>query len=240
MAPGQVSDRSSATLRVGPGPSVEEMRSSGAVAFRPTRWGIWMVGAAAHPIGGDRLLLRVTLAAGCRARIRSVGATVARRGQGPSVSAAAVRVGDGSTLDWDPEPGVAACGAHHISETRIRLGAGARLRWWEEFVLGRHGEDPGTWTSRMRVSVEGRPALCSELSAGPGSPAWSSSATLAGARAVSTLLLFHPDPSRLPAGGRFEGPGATAVALALPGPGVQVTAWGDELGACRAALETLI
>lgn len=239
MAPRQVNDRSRAVLRVGPGPSIEEMRSTGAVAFRPTAWGVWMVGAAAHPIGGDRLLLRLAVRSHCRLQVRSVGATVARRGAGPSVSAAAVRIGDGSFLDWDPEPGVAASGSNHITETRVRMGAGACLRWREEFVLGRYGEDPGTWTSRMRVSIEGRVALCSELSAGPDSPSWNSSATLAGARAVSTLLLFDPDPSRLPPGGRFDGPDAMAVALPLPGSGVQVTAWGDELGACRWAVERL-
>jgi urease accessory protein len=142
-------------------------------------------------------------------------------------------------LDWDPEPGVAASGADHVSETRVRLAAGACLRWREEFVLGRYGEDPGTWTSRMRVSVEGRVALSSELSAGPASPSGSSQAALAGARAVSTLLLFDPDPSRLPTRGRFEAPSASAVALPLAESGVQVTAWGDQLGACRSAVEKL-
>lgn len=234
-----MSDRSSATLRIGPGVAVREMRSTGAIAFRPTRWGVWMVGAAAHPIGGDRLLLRVAIGPDCQVRVRSVGATVARRGCGRSVSSLVVRVAEGSTLVWDPEPGVAAAGADHLSDTRVRLAAGASLRWREEFVLGRYGEDAGSWTSRIRVSVGGRVALSSELSAGPVSASWRSRATLAGARAVSTLLVADPDPSRVPAGGWFEGPDVTAVVLPLPGSAVQVTAWGDELGACRSAVDEL-
>jgi urease accessory protein len=220
------------------------MRSSGAVAFRPTDWGVWMVGASAHPIGGDRLLMRVAVNAGCSTEIRAASATVARRapfgGSARSVTSTVVHVGAAASLVWKPEPGVAACGSDHMSDTRIWLAAGARLSWRDEFVLGRHAEDPGTWTSRMRVSVAGRPLLASQLAAGPAASGWGSPAVLGGARAVSTLVVV--DPCWPPGGSsaRVESDGVSAVALPLPGPGLQITAWGDDLTSCRAAVEELV
>jgi urease accessory protein len=243
-----VSDPSSASLRVVPSPEgasvVGLMRSSGAVAFRPTEWGVWMVGASAHPIGGDRLLMRVVVDAGCAAEIRATSATLARRapfgGSARSVTSTVVRVGAAASLAWKPEPGVAACGSDHVSDTRIRLAAGATLSWRDEFVLGRYAEEPGTWTSRIRVSVAGRPLMASQLAAGPGASGWASPAVLGGAQAVSTLVVVDPywPPGRPSA--RVESGGVSAVALPLPGPGLQITAWGDDLASCRAAVEELV
>ena len=158
-------------------PVVEEIRSSGALAFRPTAWGVWMVGTEAHPIGGDRLVVRVAIGPGCSAAIRSVGATVARRGPFPgrsSTIATVIRVGPSGSLTWQPEPGVASFGADHLSEVRVRLASDAKLTWRDEWVLGRHDEGPGTWRSRIRISVGARPLLVSELAAGPAAPGWTS------------------------------------------------------------------
>lgn len=223
---------------------VEELRATGAITFRPTRWGIWMVGTEAHPIGGDHQIVRVAVGPGCAAEIGSVSATVARRGASlgtPSCTAVAVRVGAGGSLVWSPEPGVAAAGADHVSEARVRLAAGARLVWRDEFVLGRVGEGPGTWRSRLRVSVGGRVVLASEVAAGPAAPGWTSRAVLAGARAVSTVVII--DGGFSPRGrkaGRWEGPCTSAIALPLTGPGVQITAWGSDLAGCRAGVEALM
>lgn len=235
-----MSERSAAGLRIGPDGEVRVLRSTGAVALRPTRWGVWMVGAAAHPIGGDELFLRVAVDAAGAAVVRSASATLARRGRGPSVSRIVVRLGPGASLAWDPQPGVAACGADHLSDVRVRLAGGARLRWKDEFVLGRHGEAPGTWTSRLRITYEGKPVLSSSLAAGPAAAGWPSRAVLAGARAVSTLVVVDPcRPTPPPGPARVESGSARAVSLALPGPGVQVTAWGDDLDSCRWAVAQL-
>lgn len=242
----EVAQRSSANLRLaygGAGPSVERLRCSGAMTFRPTEWGVWMVGTEAHPIGGDRLLVQLALQAGCSAEIRSTSATVARRGprdsSGPSSSATVIRMGEGSSLDWYPEPGVAASGAHHLSDTRIRMKEGSRLRWQEGFVVGRHGEEPGTWRSRLRVTIGSRPILASENSGGPLAPGWPNRSVLGGARAVSTLVLVGSGgcPS---ASARTSVGSARAVALPLGGGyGIQITAWGDDLGDCRDAIAAL-
>ena len=225
-------------LSAGPhGPVVDELHCSGAVAFRPTEWGIWMVGTEAHPIGGDRILTRVTVGPGCSAVVRSVSAAVARRGRGPSLVAVAARVASDGRLEWSPEPGVAAAGADHVSDVRVRLAAGARLVWRDEWVLGRVGEDPGSWRSRIRIVYDGRPLLASDLGTGPMAPGWRSRAVLAGARAVSSLVVVDPgvdfDPGRAASGN------AVGVRLPLAGPGVQVTSWGDDLTDCRKTVDVL-
>lgn len=225
-------------LRAGPrGPVVDEMRSSGPVAFRPTEWGVWTVSTEAHPIGGDRILARVAVGRGCHATLRSVSATVARRGRGESLVAVAVRVAEGGSLAWNPEPGVAAAGAVHLSDVRIRLAAETRLVWKDEWVLGRFGEDPGSWRSRVRIVYDGRPVLTSDLATGPAAAAWPSPGVLAGAGAVSSIVMIDPeeafDARRVSCGS------ALGVCLPLHGPGVQIIAWGEDLGDCRKAVDEL-
>ena len=238
--------RSFASVRFVRGPHgetvVEDTRSSGALTFRATEWGVWMVGTAAHPIGGDILSLQVAVGAECAASVRSASATLARRGPpaGPGVSRmlTAVRIGREASLAWMPEPGIGACGSDHLNETRVRMNADARLIWRDEFVIGRHGENPGTWRSRLRITVGKTVVLSSEVSAGPAAAAWSSRSVLAGARAVSTLVVIDP---RLDLGraSRTSGEATSAVALPLEGPGIQITAWGDDLTDCRDAVESL-
>ncbi|HEX6393745.1 MAG TPA: urease accessory protein UreD [Acidimicrobiales bacterium] len=241
-----MSQCSAASLRLGRGdggiPIVEQLRCSGALYFRPTEWGVWMVGAGAHPIGGDRLSVRLTVAAGCNAEVRSTSATLARKGPGPGCERSAmvinVRIGREATLMWNPEPGVAAAGSDHVADTRIRMGDGARLAWRDEFVIGRHGEEPGTWRSRLRIAGAGSVLLSSDTAAGPRAPGWRSSAVLDGARAISTLVVI--DPLRKFGAATQESRGTTrALALPLAAQGVQVVAWGQELSDCREAVESL-
>jgi urease accessory protein len=228
-----------AALTVGPGPGgrtvVRDLHGTGALAFRPTPWGAWLVGTAAHPIGGDRLGVEVDVGAGCGLEVRSLAATVARRGTPScrSVFDVDARVGPGATLAWMVEPGVAAAGADHTSAAAVDLAGDSRLWWCDEFVLGRCGEEPGTWRSRLRVSVAGVPILASELAAGPGAAGWGSAAVLAGARAVSAVTIVDAG-RQLPAVAEWaRGPAASVVVLPLDGPGVQISAWGENLRACR-------
>ena len=241
-----VSSRSFARVRFARGAHgetvVEDTRSSGALTFRATDGGVWMVGAAAHPIGGDILSVQVTVGAECAASVRSASATLARRGppsgSGPSFMLTTVRIGRNASLAWTPEPGIGACGSDHLNETRVRMHPDAHLMWRDEFVVGRHGEDPGTWRSRLRITVGKTVVLSSEASAGPAAPGWSSRSVLAGARAVSTLVVIDPrlDLCRASHTSRES---ASAVALPLARPGVQITAWGDDLSDCRGAAESL-
>jgi urease accessory protein len=228
-----------AALSVGLGPGgrtvVRDLHGTGALAFRSTPWGAWLVGTAAHPIGGDRLGITVDVGPGCGLEVRSLAATVARRGTppAPSVANVAARVGPGATLAWAVEPGVAAAGADHTSAADCDLADGSRLWWCDEFVLGRCGEEPGTWRSRLRVTVESVPILASDLAAGPGAAGWGSGAVLAGARAVSAVTIVDAG-GQLPAAAAWaRGPAASVVVLPLHGPGVQICAWGENLRACR-------
>lgn len=228
-----------AALAIGPGPGgrtvVADLEGTGALAFRPTPWGAWLVGAAAHPIGGDRLGVAVDVGAGCRLEVRSLAATLARRGAPSTRSCfhADTRVGPGATLCWAVEPGVAAAGADHTSAGDVELADGSRLWWCDEFVLGRSGEEAGTWRSRLRVAVEGVPILASELAAGPGASGWASGAVLAGARAVSTVTVVDTGGHVVAGAEWARAPAASVVVLPLDGPGVQITAWGNHLRSCR-------
>jgi urease accessory protein len=205
-----------------------------------------MVGTAAHPIGGDRLRLRITVGSGCHAEIRSAAATLARRAPGegtnPSSMAQAIRVGSSASLKWCPEPGIAARGGHHQSETRVRLARDSRLVWWDEVTLGRHGEGPGTWRTRIRITVDGEPVLSSDLALGPDAAGWESRSVLAGAKAISTVIIVdgpHPGLETQPVHRLAVGT-ATAISLPLAPSGAHITAWGALLSDCRCAVDRLI
>lgn len=153
-----------------------------------------------------------------------------------------VSVARDAMLSWRPQPGVAADGCSHRVEANVVLSANARLLWCDEFVIDRRSEaQPGTWSSRLRIVRDGWPVVCSELALGPGSPLWESPAVLEGARAVSLLMVVDPEvESGTWASARATDGSATAVALPLAGPGVQMVAWGDALDDCRAALARVI
>jgi urease accessory protein len=145
-------------------------------------------------------------------------------------------------LKWYPEPGIAALGAHHQSETRIRLAGDSTLVWWDEMTLGRHGEGPGTWRSRIRITVEGEPALSSDLALGPEAGGWDSSSVLAEAKAVSTVVIIdgrNPHPEAPPVLRLCVGT-ARGLSLPLTPSGAHITAWGALLSDCRSAVDQLI
>ena len=222
----------------------DRLESSGALAARPTPCGLFIVGAAAHPIGGDKLEIRVGLDTGVELEVRSVGATLARRGQSgtPSVMRTEVTLEDGAVLRWRTEPGIAAAGASHRSMTRIELAASSRLAWREEIVLGRHGEVvPGSWLSRLEILRAGRPLLVAELGLGPAAPAWPSPAVLDGARALSVLVVVHPPWGSEPPPSRIASlASARGMLLPLEGPAAEALAWGDDLGSCRRLVSQLL
>lgn len=249
-APGCGTFVGAVSAEIGPGTGAASLRrlvASGALALRPAGDALYLVGAGAHPIGGDELRVRLDLAARATAVVRSVGATLARRGApgaGASRQETVVEVGDRACLVWAPEPGIAATGACHEARSFVSLSGSARLSWLEELVLGRHGEDPvGSWTSALEVRLDGRPILVTELGLGPAHPSWGSSATFAGATALAALVLVDP---ALPVES-FAGAAATATAtdgapgvvLPLAGPGVEILAWGATLPAARATLSSL-
>jgi urease accessory protein len=222
---------------------ITRLAASGLVGIRPTAWGAWLVGAGAHPIGGDVVVIGVDVGTGATLRVGSVAATVARPGKDglESTTTVEARVGAGATLLWAPEPGVAAARARHRADARVALAPTARLAWMEQVVLGRAGESPGTWRSAVRVDRGERTELVGELGLGPEALGWSSPSVLGGCAAALTLVVVDPG-CRVPPEAAEVVDGGDARGVLVPtvsGATVQITAWGDHVASCRDVARSL-
>jgi urease accessory protein len=205
------------------------LRSDGPLAVRETAGAVYLVGAAAGPLGGDDLELALQVGPGARLTVRSAATALALPGDGESTLTVRAEVEAGGRLDFAPEPTVAAAGCHHRARADIALSEGATLRWYEELILGRHLENPGRHTSRFDVTVDGIPLLRHELRLDD-PRTYTSHAVLAGAKAVGSVLLVGPDLTR-------ESHTAAGLAvLPLAGPGVLITATAANSAALRRLL----
>jgi urease accessory protein len=213
---------------------ITRLRSDGPLAVREVGGSepatVYLVGAAAGPLGGDDLALQLTVAPGARLTVRSAATTLALPGAGESRFALRALVGAGGRLDFAPEPTVAVAGCHHRSVADIALGPGAVLSWREEVVLGRHGEGPGTYGSRCDVVLDDVPLLRHELRL-DGSGRYASRAVLAGAGAVGTVVVTGPDLVKEP---HTED---DLAVLPLAGPGVLVSATATDASVLRRRLD---
>jgi urease accessory protein len=201
---------------------VTRLRSEGPLAARQTPDGIYLVGAAAGPLGGDHLRLDIDAGPGSRLVLRSAAAAVLLPGPrgAPSSLLIHARVGADAHLDFCLRPSVAAAGCDHRVHAAVELAPGATLRWREEIILGRHGEPSGLCVSRLDVTLAGAPLYRGELAAGrPVTDA--SSAVLAGARAAGSVVLVDAARPQPPAG---AGDGLAVLPLAGPGTVVSATA----------------
>jgi urease accessory protein len=214
------------------------LRSSGALAARATIDGISLVGASAHPIGGDNLRVDIDVGTAAHLSVRSASATLARSSTPPAASHLKVTasVRQGATLHWAPEPGIAAQGSRHLTEAVISLDETASLYWSDVIVLGRVGESAGSWGSRLRVEVAGQPLVVSELELGPAFAAWSSAAVLGGARCVHSVILVKP-------GRQAPGPSTLAHSgylVPLSECAMQIVTWGSNFLDSRTSWRALL
>jgi urease accessory protein UreH len=229
------------------------MDESSAHTFIPDRWGAALIPAAGYPTAGHRTALDVVVGVGCCAEIRGDVPTVARspRGvdrewspsEGPtSLAEVTVRVESDGVLAWRPGHGVAEPGTNHGCDTLVELAGSSRLLWFDEFVLDHpHHPNPGTWTSRLRVTRDGWPVSASELGVGPDAHLWASAAVLERASAACLTVLIDPEaPSGSWRSLRTSYGSAIAAALPLAAPGIRLVAWGDVLADCRAAIDELL
>ncbi|MEU5881499.1 urease accessory protein UreD [Spirillospora sp. NPDC047279] len=205
------------------------IRSDGPLALRETADALYLVGAAAGPLGGDDFALSLEVGAGARLAVRSVATTLVLPGDGESRMTVRAEVGAGGHLDFAPEPTVAAAGCDHRSAAGISLAEGATLRWYEELILGRHGERPGRHTGRFDVTLGGVPLLRHELRLTDPST-FGSRAVLGDAKAAGSVLLVAPGLTRTP----YTAEGLAVLPLA--GPGVLVTAVAADSAALRRRL----
>lgn len=193
---------------------------------------VHLVGAAAAPLDGDRIVFDLDIGAGTSLTIRTVAATMAwpgRAAAGPSTMDIRARVGDGALLKWLPEPIVPVRRCRHELRTSVELARTARLVWREEFVLGRAGEGPGSLDAFTRVERAGRAVLHQHLVIDGTRAASHRAASLLGdARASGSVLVVGPgvpdhcatvsDPAlrgavlELEAGGRLASATATSIA----------------------------
>ncbi|MEU6987501.1 urease accessory protein UreD [Streptomyces sp. NPDC046324] len=206
------------------------LRGDGPLALRRTRTTgaytrVTVVGAMSAPLGGDRLAIETEVRDGARLLVDSAAATVALPGRGAESATYDLRtsVGDGAVLRWLPEQLVSARGSDLRMHTVVELALTARLVLREEQILGRHGEETGTLTTRLTVHRAGRPLLDQELAYGPGAPGgWDGGAVLGGHRATGQLLVVDPAFEEKPVEPRPLA--ENAVLAPLAGPAALVTA----------------
>jgi urease accessory protein len=145
-------------------------------------------------MGGDRLRLEVEVGPFSTLVLREVSSTLLLPGVSgeESLTEVNVRVGEGATFVWLPEPVIAAHGCRHRMDVRVALQTGARLLLREELVLGRHGEEPGDLSQRLRLRLDGSPLYDQELAVGPGAEGWSGAAVTAGHRTLGSVVVVDP------------------------------------------------
>ncbi|MEU4132759.1 urease accessory protein UreD [Streptomyces wuyuanensis] len=222
------------------------LESDGPLALRRTRAAgpytrVTLVGAMSAPLGGDRLAIEADVRAGARLLVDSAAATVALPGRtaGAACYDVSLEVGEDAELRWLPEQLISARGSELRTHTRVALAATARFVMREEQILGRHGEETGTLTTRLTVHRAGRPLLDQELAFGPGAPGgWDGGAVLGGHRAVGQLLVVDPDFADDPPEARQLG--ETAVLTPLAGPALVVSAVAADALRLRRTLDTAL
>lgn len=183
-----------------------------------------LAAGTAGPIGGDHYSLDVHVGAGSTLVLTEVSAMLVLPGigGGQSQMTVTVTVDAGATFVWWAEPIIAAHRCHHSHDVRVALAPGARLILREEMLLGRHGEVPGDFTSRLRITQGGRPLYDQRLGFGPSAPGWNGAAVLDTNRAVGSIIAVDPawqdaPPPALP----YD---RCAALTPLPGPGAAIGA----------------
>jgi urease accessory protein len=129
---------------------------------------VHLVSAAATPLGGDTIRVRVVVERGAVLRIRTAAATMAMPGAVNAESRADWDLQVEGTLDFDPQPTIVAGAAKHVTSTRLSLGAAASVQLRERVQIGRTGERQGFWTGALHADVDGRPLLRHRIEMGFG------------------------------------------------------------------------
>jgi urease accessory protein len=164
----------------------------GALAARHTEPDtVHLVSAAATPLGGDTIAIRIIVEPGARLRLRSAAATVALPGATSTDSHACWHIEAAGELDVDPEQTIVAAGARHLTELTVCLDDMAHLRIRERVQIGRTGEREGFWSGAMRVDVVETPLLRHRVELGPASVA----DDVLGSPLACVSELRYPDPA---------------------------------------------
>ena len=196
-------------------PSIE---CTGGVAARRTGADtVHLVSAAATPLGGDSIKIRVVVEPGARLRVRSAAATMAMPGAVSMESRSWWELDVAGDLDLDPQPTIVAGPARHVSNTRLNLTGDGRVRVRERTQIGRSFERQGFWSGGMHADVDGAPLLRHRVDMGVGSVIDDD----LGTPMACVSELRYPDTS-------FD---AQGTLLALAAGGALATWQGDRLSA---------
>jgi urease accessory protein len=120
---------------------------------------VHLVSAAATPLGGDAVCVRVVVEPGAVLRVRTVAATVTLPGPTTVESHANWALEVSGELDVDPQPTVVAASSRHITSTRLAIGGLGRIKLRERIQIGRTGERQGFWSGSLHADVDGSALL---------------------------------------------------------------------------------
>jgi urease accessory protein len=188
----------------------------GGVAARRTEADtVHLVSAAATPLGGDAIHIRVVVEEGARLRVRTAAATVTLPGSTTPQSHAFWTLEVAGALDIDPQPTIVAATSRHFTSTRVELTETGRVRLRERIQIGRTGEHQGFWSGALHADVDGSPLLRHRVELGSGSVADDELGT-----PLACISEFHYPDSDV----ETEG-----VALTLAGGGCLSTWQGERL-----------
>lgn len=130
---------------------------------------VHLVSAAATPLGGDTIDVRIIVEQGARLKLRSAAATLALPGAGTLTSHARWEIEVTGSLDVDLEPTVVAAAARHVSSVALFLRDDGSVRFRERVQIGRCNEREGFWSGSLQADWHGRPLLRHRVELGAGS-----------------------------------------------------------------------
>ncbi len=184
------------------------IEARGGLAARSTEeHTVHLVSAAATPLGGDTICIRVIVEPGARLKLRSAAATLVLPGAATRSSQADLDIEVCGDLDIDLEPTVVAADAAHRTAVVAAIGGRGALRLRERVQIGRSGEGQGFWSGSVRADAGGRPVLRHRVEIGSGSV---NDDAIAAPRACVSELRYPATTFEAPAG-------MTVMALAAGG-----------------------
>jgi len=146
------------------------IESRGGLAARETEPDtVHVVSAAATPLGGDSVSVRIVVEPGAMLRVRTVAATVTLPGPTTLESHANWALDVAGELDLDPQPTVVAATSRHITSTHLTIDGPGRLKLRERIQIGRSGERQGFWSGSLHADVDGSALLRHRIELGRGS-----------------------------------------------------------------------
>lgn len=148
------------------------IEASGGIAARETEPDtVHLVSAAATPLGGDSICVRIVVEPGARLRVRSAAATMTLPGPATAESHANWILEVAGALDLNPQPTVVAAASRHVTSTRLALTGSGRVHLRERIQIGRTDERQGFWSGSLHADVDDTALLRHRIELGRGSVA---------------------------------------------------------------------